>query len=57
MSETIKLPKITKNKFTRLYDRFSFVVVHDYPLVPDESVMSEVCAPPGESVVSKVFAP
>ena len=36
-------------------------MVHDYPLVPDESVISEVFAPPDESAVtgkvSKVFAP
>ena len=41
----------------------SFVMVHDYSLVPAESVISEVFAPPGESVVtgelvvSEVFAP
>ena len=40
----------------------SLVVVRDYPLVPDESVISEVFAPPGEpvvtgeSVVSETFA-
>ena len=46
-----------------LYDSFSFVALHDYPLVPRETVISEVFAPPGESVVtgesvvSEVFAP
>ena len=45
------------------YGSVSFVVVHDYPLVPAETVISEVFAPPGEwvvtgeLVVSKVFAP
>ena len=66
---TEKRPKMAKNIFifftnsVKIYGSVSFVVVHDYPLVPDESVISEVFAPPGESVVtgellvSKVFAP
>ena len=46
-----------------VYDSFCIVVVHDYPLVPNESIISEVFASASElvvtseSVLSGVFAP